>query len=184
MKKLAALTLVLGMAFSFTACGSGDDTNTSVDSPIVSEESQQTETTTVQTVSTGYTFRDGNYSFFPDQDMDAAAMPPEVKSVFEAPSCAGQGTAYIYDFGSYEIETYPAADGKNVIGFITLKDDMVQTAEGIDLSKSREDIIAAYGNDYEEDAGKITYKKGNMKLNFVMDGDSIISIEYVSAVIG
>lgn len=133
----------------------------------------------------GYFFVAGGVTIGVDMDMDELVSElAEAKSVFDAPSCAGEGVDYIYNYGSYEIRTYPAADGKNRVGFIILKDDMIATAEGIDMSMTREAVIRAYGEDYEEIGTGITYEKGGTKLNFVFDGDDIISIEYVSAVVG
>ena len=120
-----------------------------------------------------------------DMDMDELkASLGESKSVFEAPSCAGEGISYIYTYASYEIETYPAVDGKNRIGYIILKDDTTATAEGIDLSMTKEDVIQVYGEDYEEDVNMFTYERGGTKVKFIFEGDDIISIEYASAVIG
>lgn len=133
----------------------------------------------------GYFFVTGGVTVGVDMDMDELVSElAEAKSVFEAPSCAGEGVDYVYNFGSYQIETYPAADGKNRIGFITLKDDMVATAEGIDMSMTKGDVIQTYGEDYEEIGDGITYEKDGTKLNFIFNGDDIISIEYASAVVG
>ena len=68
-----------------------------------------------------------------------------------------------------------------MVGYITLKDDTVATPEGIDLSSTREDVIAAYGEDYAEDDKKISYEKDGMTLNFIFSGEDIASIEYVSS---
>ena len=62
-----------------------------------------------------------------------------------------------------------------------LRTDNVATAEGIDLSSSREDIVGAYGQATEEDSSSMKYQKGDMTLVFIFDGDSLISIEYDSA---
>lgn len=140
---------------------------------------------TTQNVSSGYYFVISGVTVAVDMDMDElVSQLPEAKSVFSAPSCAGEGLSYTYNYSSYEIETYPAADGKNRIGFITLKDDTVATVEGVDLSMTKEDAILAYGENYEESTNQITYEKDGTKLNFIYDGDNIISIEYVSIVIG
>ena len=105
----------------------------------------------------------------------------EPKSIFEEPSCAAQGTAYLYTYPGFTVNTYP--DGEtNLVGYITLKDDTVATPEGIDLSSTREDVIAAYGEDYAEDDKKISYEKDGMTLNFIFSGEDIASIEYVSSV--
>ena len=106
----------------------------------------------------------------------------EPKSIFEQPSCAGQGTAYLYSYPGFEINTYPDGD-VNYVAYILLKDDTVATPEGVDLSMTKSDIIAAYGEDYEEEDNKLTYKSGDMSLNFLLDGDSIVSIEYDSGVL-
>ena len=68
------------------------------------------------------------------------------------------------------------------MGTIILKDDTVATPEGIDLSKTKEDVIAVYGNDYDGTDRMISYEKDGMKLNFIFDGDNIASIEYNSSV--
>lgn len=180
MKKLLALTMTLGMVLCAAACG---------EAPAENADAVQTENTanaadqsTPAKAYDGYAFVDGGVSIGIDVEVESVGFT-EAKSVFEAPSCAGQGISYIYDFGSYEVETYPL-DGKNLIGFITIKDDMVATPEGIDLSMTKEDVVRVYGEG-EEDGNKITYKKGNMKLNFIFDADgNIVSIEYVSAVLG
>ena len=130
----------------------------------------------------GYVFENDGITIGVDVDMapiaDALGEP---KSIFEEPSCAAQGTAYLYTYPGFTVNTYP--DGEtNLVGYITLKDDTVATPEGIDLSSTREDVIAAYGEDYAEDDKKISYEKDGMTLNFIFSGDVIASIEYVSSV--
>lgn len=186
-KAVLVMVLSLTAAFWLIGCGSKvqDDTN---DAQVKSEVITETDTTAEQepeAANDGYLFDVNGVAVGADMDMDALAPSlGEAKSVFEAPSCAGQGVAYVYDFGAFEIETYPAEGGKNLIAYITLKDDTVATPEGIDLSMTKADIISAYGEAYTEYDNGLTYKKGNMKLNFILDGDSIVSVEYVSAVIG
>lgn len=146
---------------------------------------QQSQETEQNAEYRGYYFVINGVTVEVDMDMDEMASKlPEAKSVFEAPSCAGEGMSYTYNYSAYEIETYPAADGKNRIGFITLKDDTVATVEGVDLSMTKEDVIRVYGENYEESTNQITYEKDGTKLNFIYNGDDIISIEYVSIVIG
>lgn len=130
----------------------------------------------------GYVFENDGITIGVDMDMAPVADAlGEPKSIFEEPSCAAQGTAYLYTYPGFTINTYP--DGENnLVGYITLKDDTVATPEGIDLSKTKEDVIAAYGEDYEEDDKKITYEKDGMTLNFIFSGDDIASIEYISSV--
>lgn len=199
--KILQAAMILGMAICICGCGSAANTDADADqSANVQTQDMESEGNTPKedgdgmensetdqsgNVVNGYAFEINGVTVQVDMDMDElAAQLGESKSIFEAPSCAGEGISYIYNFTSYEIETYPAADGKNRIGFIVLKDDTVATAEGIDLSMTKEDIIQVYGESYEENGSQITYEKDGTKLNFIYEGNNIISIEYVSAVIG
>ena len=178
-----AATMVL-TASVVTACGSGSQGSNGSGNANSAAASQQTGGE-VKTGGDGYVFKANGVSLSPDADMDSLKDKlGKEKSVFEAPSCAGQGTAYTYDYGSYTVETYPAEDKKNRIGYITLKDDMVSTAEGIDLSATKEQVKAKYGEpDSSSSDTTLIYKKGSMKLEFIFDGASMKSIQYVSSVL-
>lgn len=199
--KILQAAMILGMTICICGCGSTANTDADADQSANMQtqdmenednsskedggDMENSETDQSGNVVNGYAFEINGVTVQVDMDMDElAALLGESKSIFEAPSCAGEGISYIYNFTSYEIETYPAADGKNRIGFIVLKDDTVATAEGIDLSMTKEDIIQVYGENYEENGSQITYEKDGTKLNFIYEGNNIISIEYVSAVIG
>lgn len=199
--KILQVAMILGMAICICGCGSVSDTdaraNQNTDAQTQDVESEDgnmgieedgteiPETNPIENSVTGYVFIVNGVAIKVDMDMDELATQlGESKSIFEAPSCAGEGISYIYNFISYEIETYPAEDGANRIGYIVLKDDTVATSEGIDLSMTKDDVILVYGENYEENGNQITYEKDGTKLNFIYEGDNIISIEYVSAVIG
>ena len=118
-----------------------------------------------------------------DQDMaEIADQLGEPDSYYEEPSCAAQGIAKIYTYPGFEIETYPDGE-KDLIACVVLKDDSVATPEGIDLSMTKEDILKAYGSDYEESGNGMVYEKDGTKLCFIMEGDDIASIEYNSPVL-
>lgn len=144
------------------------------------EESKQNEQE--QTIA-GYVFESNGLTFTVDMDMAGILEQlGEPNSSYEQPSCAAQGIAKIYTYSGFEIETYPDGD-TDLIACIVLKDDSVATSEGIDLSMTKEDIIAAYGSDYEESETSMVYEKDGTKLCFIFDGDDISSIEYDSPVL-
>lgn len=191
---LMAALLMTVSAFGLAGCGtepssakqdnavsqsSGGQADSDKEQAGTEQEAQQQAEESAQ----GYLFESNGVSIGVDMDMEPIAEAlGEPKSVFEQPSCAGQGTAFLYTYSGFEINTYP--DGEtNYIAYILLKDDTVATPEGVDLSMTKADIIAAYGEDYTEEENKITYEKGNMTLNFLLEGDSIISIEYDSGVL-
>lgn len=183
-KKIAFALAALLTAASLAACGS----SASSDSSSKSGEPAEKETSSEQAstdVGGGYTIELNGTTVGVDMDMDTLtdALGAE-KSKFEAASCAGDGTAYTYDYGAFQIETYPADDGKNLVGYITLMDDTVATDEGIDLDSSIDDVKAAYGDPTDESDAALTYEKDGMKLIFTISGDSITSIQYASKVMG
>lgn len=103
----------------------------------------------------------------------------EPASYFEAASCAFDGLDKIYTYNSYEIDTYPSQD-RDLVSAVILKDDSVTTAEGICIGDSLEKLLETYGDGAQE-SGMRVYEKDGMKLCFILQDDSIISIEYRSA---
>lgn len=106
---------------------------------------------------------------------------------FEAPSCVYEGTDKSYDYAGISIYTYPV-DNLDLIDEIVLLDAGYETPKGIKVGSSLEDIIAAYGNGYQDDGDIITYSldpdPANLKsprLYFILDEGQITSISYYSA---
>lgn len=177
----AALALGILLTFALTGCDSNTDPVSKDDKK---NEQDKTPSGNKEDKQGGYLFEVNGITLGVDMDMnELISSLGQAKSVFDAPSCAAQGTAYVYSYGSFDIETYPDGE-KNRIAYIILKDDTVATAEGIDLSKTKADIIKAYGEASEQSDGRITYEKGGMKLNFIFKGEDIASIEYVSGAVG
>ncbi len=172
--KILVLALTAAMALSMVACGSSSDTKV-----IESNGSAQAGQSS-STASAGYVFTYNGTAIPVDADvapiLDALGEP---KDEFTSPSCAGQGDGHLYTYNDFEIQTYPDGD-KDLVLYVQLRTDNVATAEGIDLSSSRDDIIAAYGEPTSEETGSMKYEKDGMGLVFIFDGESLISIEYDS----
>ena len=191
-KRIITLLISTTMLLSIlTACGSTEapatssDTTTNTESTEESVEDNIEDTTDTTATATGYALVVDGVSLVADADMDEL-LPSlkEPKSTFEPPSCAGQGTAYTYDFGSFEVETYPSESGQNLIGYITIKDDLIATAEGVELYMTRDDVVAAYGEGYTETEQGLTYEKDGSKICFVLENDEVTSIMYISPAMG
>lgn len=182
-KKAIFAALVMGIMLTFALAGCGSEADP-VKGEVKGNEQDKTSSGSEEGRKEGYLFEINGVVLGVDMDMnELISSLGEAKKVFEAPSCAAQGTAYVYSYGSFQIETYPDGD-KNRIAYITLKDDTVATPEGIDLSKTKADVVRAYGEVYEESDGRVTYKEGGMKLNFIFSGENVTSIEYVSGIVG
>ena len=136
-----------------------------------------------QSGSKGYVFQYGGVKVSIDTDMASILEGlGEPDSYFEAASCAFEGLDKTYTYGSFVIETYPQGD-KDYVSTITLKDDAVSTAENIYIGSSLTDVTNAYGADYTEQGSMLVYQKDGMKLCFLMDNDTVTSIQYFSTVL-
>lgn len=188
MKKVLAMTMAAAL-FLLAGCGdserviSGEVVNVTTGSQIQEEagepeslpSSQQEQTTAVK----GYVFVTGGVTVEMDGDMaPVLAALGEPASYFEAASCAFEGLDKIYTYNGFEIDTYPARD-TDLVSAVILKDDSVTTAEGICIGDSLEKLLAAYGEGKQEN-GMLVYEKDGMKLCFILQDDSVISIEYRS----
>ena len=127
----------------------------------------------------GYVFKVGDVTV--EVDGDAAPVIEalgEPASYFEAASCAFEGLDKIYTYNGYEIDTYPAQE-RDLVAAVILKDDSVSTAEGICIGDSLEKLLEAYGEGVQEN-GMLVYSRDGMKLCFILQEDSVVSIEYRS----
>lgn len=178
----------LALTLSLTACG-GDEaaqTPAPVDSqtPAVQSGSPVEPTVAPDTLHDSFVFPASNgteeFAVSIDQDMaEVLAALGEAQSYFEAASCAFEGLDKTYTYPGFQIITRPEGD-KDYVNSILLTDDSVTTQEGIYIGGSKDDITAAYGAG-EETGSAIMYTKGNVTLSFILEGDKIISIEYLPA---
>ncbi len=119
-------------------------------------------------------------------EMDADAAPiveklGEANSYFEAPSCAFEGIDKMYTYGSFELDTYPM-ENKDYVSAVIFKDDAIATPEGVGVGDTAEKMTEIYGEGTLEN-GMTVYEKDGMKLCFILQEESIVSIEYRSTVL-
>lgn len=114
--------------------------------------------------------------------IDAKAAPikealGEPIHYFEAPSCAYEGIDRVYTYSGFDLQTYTKGDEEYVFS-VRFLDDTVKTREGIAIGASLEDVIKAYGKDYENSFSQYTYNDNNHKLSFIIENNEVVSIEY------
>jgi hypothetical protein len=173
-KNWIALALTMSMAAAMLAgCGGGDNQKTEETTPAAVENNTPSVTTG------GYSITINGSKVTPGMEQEAMLTAiGEADTTFEAPSCAGEGTDYTFTYGSIEIQTVPNENGVNEITSILIKDDLTPTDEGVYLGGTADDITAAYGSNYTENGSAYTYVSGTIQLQFILEGDEIISIEY------
>ena len=167
MKKLTMLLMALVLTMSLlVGCGGSDDGANGDDS---SNKGQ---------AYTGYTFELNGTEIQLNAKMEPIADAlGEPDSYFESESCAFQGLDKVYTYGSVVITTYPE-DGVDYVYTIELKDDTVETVEGLYIGASKDEVIKTYGDEAEELEAGIFCTKGESDLVFLMDGDVVTNIVY------
>ena len=182
-KKLLATLLALSLCLALLAgCGGNADNsqnnsgNTSGDQ---SQNSGDTDSGENQAADLFiFTSNGVEVKMIAEADPIVEALGEPVSS-YEAPTCAFQGTDYIYTYDGFQINTYPLND-VNYVSSVVLISDAVSTPEGLEIGGTLEDMVAAYGEDYTEEYGMYTYTRGDSQLAVLIGDGTITSIEYLA----
>lgn len=170
------------MAAALAACGDGSETPGGQNTE--GRELPTQSTPGSQTAAGSYSFAvskaDGYIVSINDNMADVLAALGEPLSYFEAASCAFEGMDKIYTYSGFLITTEPGEDLQDYVNSIRLTDDSVTTPEGVHIGSSADDVTAAYG-DGSQTANVISYTKGDSAINFVLESDKVVSIEYLPA---
>lgn len=162
-----------------TAADSGEDGNETGKDASSKEEKKDTPT--------GYIFEaetdGGKVSVWADMDMKTVLEGlGEADTYFEAASCAFEGLDKTYTYAHFQIETYPDGEIDRVSSIVFL-DDLAETAEGVSIGMTKEEMESAYGTDYAADGDMAVYTKDGMHLSFLVKDGKIESVQYDSAVL-
>ncbi len=166
MKKNMLAVLLAAAMISLTACSGGSSTDGAA--------------STTSEGAGGYTFQANGVTVEIDAPMqeieDGLGKPVDY---FESESCAFGDLDKVYTYSGFRVDTYQL-DGKDYVMDVVFTDDTVSTTEGLSIGDSASDMKDAYGDPTTEDATQAIYEKGEMKLVFLLDGDTIKTIEYLS----
>ena len=173
-----ALTSVIGLSL-IAGCNDTSANNTTL-SLQTSATSAMTSQTTVAEGVEGFVFNYRGAEVRVNTDMNKILSTlGDDYSYFEAASCAGLGMSksYTYGGGSVVISTNPNGD-LDVISTIALYDDTVQTAEGVYIGCTKDQVTAAYGESADATDTTSTYELNDTMLVIVTDGTTVTSIVY------
>ncbi len=162
-KKMAALlALIMVLALVLCSCGGGGGSNNGGNN----------------TGSLDYYFEVKGVKVEMKADAEAVLKAlGSYKSSYEAPSCAFDGMDKIYSYGGYDILTY-TADGKDFISGVVLRDDTVETPEGIAIGSKLEDVKKKYNA--KEEGSSINVYSENCRLLIIFDNGVVTSIQYIA----
>lgn len=193
MKKLSFMLIIVALVISMSACTvrtkvivkntkttaaattlKNDDTTLSTETS--SDESMQNITNDAYVFQyNGTTVAIGDTN--PSATISALGEP---KSYLEAPSCASEGTDKIYTYDDFIVTVFVSEDGTSeTIYDIVLMSDLVGTPEGLEIGMTGDDARTIYGAPDEEDLSLLVYNDGNTALWITLDGDTVVSIEYL-----
>ena len=178
MKKLIAFLLAMLLVASMAACGAEKPTATDpTTQPQQTEpsQSQQTQPSAPETDEV-FSFTYEGVELIPGAAFDPAVLP-EADSVFQVPSCAIEGTDNVYSYPPFELTAYNDGTGE-VIYSIYLIDANTSTTEGLYVGDDLARVTELYGTDYAQNDTELTFTKGATTLNLILDGETVISIEY------
>ena len=88
----------------------------------------------------------------------------------------------MYTYNSFEVDTYPSKT-QDYISTIIFKDDVITTTEGVGIGDSVDKVMEVYGEDGSNEDGMLVFEKDGMKLCFIIQDDTVASVEYRSTVL-
>lgn len=107
---------------------------------------------------------------------------PKYLNSYTIPSCASQGTDYVYVYDDIEITCY-SNGGVELPYIIYLKEDgNGKTSEGVGIGDTVEQVVNVYGSDYVEKNSEYNYVKGETTLSFLIRDGKVLEITYQAEV--
>lgn len=108
--------------------------------------------------------------------LDALGKPLSEKS---NGNCGGQGEQMKYSYTSFDLYLLETTDGTVTVDQISLKDDAIETPEGICIGSEKSRVTDVYGDPSEITAKTLIYRKGKQELIFKLDGDTVVAIDLI-----
>jgi hypothetical protein len=180
--------IIIGMVFLlFTGCGqTGESKKGNAGSPADTKANNEAsqDAGSQKSSSEGFSYEYNGVKI--PMNVDAAPIIEKLgkpANYFEAASCAFQGLDKVYTYSNFEIGTYPKGD-KDFISTVTFLDDTVETDQGICVGSTLDEVKDAYGKDFTNKGTSYEYRKGDTKLTFIIEDDSVAQITYGAVVEG
>ena len=185
MRKFKLVLVTMIMSVMVAGCGkdeaesgSKNETTAAATEAAVDESTEAgSDETAVETSDEYFYTLDGTKVLLNSKMEDVVAAIGEPDKYFESESCAFQGLDKVYTYGSVVITTYPDNE-VDYVYTIDLKDDTVETDEGLFIGASKEDVEAAYGTPGDKTDIAYIYTKGDTKLTIIFEDDCVAGITY------
>lgn len=126
-----------------------------------------------------FTFTYSGHSVVLGENINGFTESVPADSHLSSPSCLGNGEGenlkYIYS--SFVIDAYKLSDKIIVTGIDFTASD-VKTAKNIKINSSVDELVNAYGSNYEKQGSEYVYSIGDKSIRFNISGDKVTGIMY------
>ena len=186
MKRILAFMLAALMLLSIVACSAGDpkteDTTDKTANTNGSTAGTPADTGDPAPANTPVFVYKGTTIKMNDLSDPIIAALGEPATTYESPSCAFQGMDIYYNYGSFELSAYEETAGaERRVYSVFLKDDLVETPEGLAIGSPEADVAAVYGASSRTDNGNYIYKAAGVTVSVMLTDGKVSSIEYVAS---
>jgi len=191
MKKFTKAAAVVMMLALMTGCGSSGDATTAKPAATEGTTAAQAEKTTTGDTEAEKTtegseaeaewyFQKGEVKIhIGDEATALISALGNYSDRFEEKSCAFEGMDVTYTYPSFMIITAKKnGESEETVSQIVLRDDTVETPEGVYIGSSVASVEKAY-NTTVGDAKNVRLNKGNSDLLFIFDEGVVGSIQYL-----
>ena len=164
MKRILALCLTVLLVLSLAACGNDSNDNNDDGANVVQNDFKILYNGTV--VVTGVEAKEiipklGNYT---SEDGEA---------------CGTNEKDVIYTLSGLEIETHVSGSSE-IVRQIKILNDSVETEKGITIGSTKDDVVSAYGKNYEESStGALRYAGDTSAIEFHFGASGAVSNIYI-----
>ena len=195
MKKIGSLALVLVMALAMASCSdaktveSKGETGAASSSEAVSSDAQTEVSDSADAGSVDVTLDTSDNFVFTYEGVDIVlgSEPTETleklgdaKNSLTVPSCAHDGTDYVYTYNNMSLTVYIATGSeKGYISDVLITSDLVATPEGVEIGMAPDVARSKYGDPDQETDAMWVYKRGTSELLLTISSGKIVSIEYM-----
>ena len=173
MKKFIAIILALVLVLGLAACGGGGGSTPANNS----SGSNTTPSGNDKNNAEDYYFQKGDLKIhMKDPAAPILEKLGQAKSSYEAPSCAFDGMDVIYSYPGFDLMTF-VNNGEGIISGVVLRDDTVETIEGICIGSDKAAVEKAYGK-FEDGVNNLKLTKGGCELLIILTDGAVSSIQY------
>lgn len=108
---------------------------------------------------------------------DVLSKLGDAKYIDNLGDCGGIGVQMKYTYDNISVNTIKEKNGE-VIHKMAFLNDLVSTPKGISIGSSEADVKKAYGEPSSSANGKLTYKSGDLEIEFTVKNGSVSSVNY------